>query len=72
MLIDTHSHIYTEDFSDDIAEVIQRAYENEVRKIILPNIDSSTVKKLLDLSEQYPQIWLPVNGTSPYFSERGL
>ena len=65
MLIDTHSHIYTEDFSDDIAEVIQRAYENEVRKIILPNIDSSTIKKLLDLSEQYPQVCYPLMGLHP-------
>ena len=65
MLIDTHSHIYTEDFSEDISEVIQRAYENEVRKIVLPNIDSSTVKKVLDLSEQYPQICYPLMGLHP-------
>ena len=56
MLVDTHSHIYTEEFSDDIADVIQRAYENEVRKIILPNIDSSTIRKMLDLADEYPQI----------------
>ncbi|WP_372776758.1 TatD family hydrolase [Mangrovibacterium sp.] len=65
MLIDTHSHIYTEDFSEDIADVIQRAYENEVRKIVLPNIDSSSVKKMLNLTEQYPQICYPLMGLHP-------
>ncbi|PTN07274.1 TatD family hydrolase [Mangrovibacterium marinum] len=65
MLIDTHSHIYTEEFLDDIDEVIQRAYENEVRKIVLPNIDSSTVRKMLDLSEQYPHICYPLMGLHP-------
>lgn len=65
MLVDTHSHIYTEDFSEDIADVIQRAYENGVRKIVLPNIDSSSVKRLLDLVEQYPQICFPLMGLHP-------
>lgn len=65
MLVDTHSHIYTEDFSEDIADVIQRAYENEVRKIVLPNIDSSSVKRMLDLVEQYPQICFPLMGLHP-------
>lgn len=65
MLIDTHSHIYTEDFSDDIADVVERAYENGVRKIVLPNIDSSSVKRMLDLVEQYPQICYPLMGLHP-------
>lgn len=65
MLVDTHSHIYTEDFSEDIGDVIQRAYENEVRKIVLPNIASSSVKRMLDLVEQYPQICFPLMGLHP-------
>ena len=65
MLIDTHSHIYTEDYNDDIEDVIKRAYENNIRKIVLPNIDSSTVKQMLDLSEQYPQICFPLMGLHP-------
>lgn len=65
MLIDTHSHIYSEDFIGDIDDVITRAYDNDVRKIILPNIDSSSVKKLLDLVEHYPQICFPLMGLHP-------
>lgn len=65
MLIDTHSHIYSEDFSNDLEEVIQRAFENDVRKIVLPNIDSSSVKKMLDLADRYPQICYPLIGLHP-------
>lgn len=65
MLIDTHSHIYSEDFINDIDEVISRAYDNDVRKIVLPNIDSSSVRKMLDLADQYPQICYPLMGLHP-------
>ncbi|MCW0482486.1 TatD family hydrolase [Gaoshiqia sediminis] len=65
MLIDTHSHIYSEEFTEDLDEVVQRAFENGVRKILLPNIDSSSVKKMLDLTDQYPQICYPLMGLHP-------
>lgn len=65
MLIDTHSHIYSTDFIHDLDEVIQRAYSNDVRKIILPNIDSSSVKNLLKLVETYPHICFPLMGLHP-------
>ncbi|WP_423130474.1 TatD family hydrolase [Gaoshiqia sp. Z1-71] len=65
MLIDTHSHIYSEDFSVDLEEVIQRAVEKDVKKIILPNIDSSSVKKMFDLTDRYPQVCYPLMGLHP-------
>jgi TatD DNase family protein len=65
MLIDTHSHVYSTDFIHDLDEVIQRAYSNDVRKIILPNIDSSSVKNLLNLVDIYPHICIPLMGLHP-------
>lgn len=65
MLIDTHSHIYTEDFNSDIDEVVQNAYNNDVKKIILPNIDSGTIKRLVDLNNSYPHICYPLMGLHP-------
>lgn len=65
MLIDTHSHIYSEDFNDDIDDVLQNAYNNDVKKIILPNIDSGTIKRLIDLSNSYPHICYPLMGLHP-------
>jgi len=65
MLIDTHSHIYTEDFNTDIDEVVQNAYNNDIKKIILPNIDSGTIKRLVELSDSYPHICYPLMGLHP-------
>ena len=65
MLIDTHSHIYSKDYSDDIDQVIERAYQCNIRKIVLPNIDSSSLKSMLDLSNAYPQICFPLIGLHP-------
>lgn len=65
MLIDTHSHIYTEDFNSDIDEVVQNAYNNDVKKIVLPNIDSGTIKRLVDLNNSYPHICYPLMGLHP-------
>ncbi|MBT3385818.1 MAG: TatD family hydrolase [Prolixibacteraceae bacterium] len=65
MLIDTHSHIYLEDFLNDVDEVIQRAYNNDVKKIVLPNIDSGSVKRLNDLSDAFPHLCYPLIGLHP-------
>ncbi|MCG6187956.1 TatD family hydrolase [Maribellus maritimus] len=65
MLIDTHSHIYSEDFSHDFDDVIQKAYNNNIKKIILPNIDSGTAKHLVDVSNSYPHLCYPLMGLHP-------
>jgi len=65
MLIDTHAHIYSEEFLHDEDEVLKRAYDNDVKKIILPNIDSGTVKRLLDLNDAYPHLCYPLMGLHP-------
>jgi TatD DNase family protein len=65
MLIDTHAHIYSEDFLHDVDDVLQRSYDNDVKKIILPNIDSGSVKRLLDLNDAYPHLCFPLMGLHP-------
>ena len=65
MLIDTHSHIYSEDFTHDRDEALQRAYESGVKKIILPNIDSGSIKHMLDLADAYPHLCFPLIGLHP-------
>ena len=41
MLIDTHSHLFLEEFSDDLPQVMERARQAGVSRIYMPNIDSS-------------------------------
>ncbi len=65
MFIDTHSHIYAEEFDNDRAEVIQRALEADVRQIILPDIDSITRQSMLSLAEAHPDMMYPTLGVHP-------
>ncbi len=65
MFVDSHSHIYSADFSLDRDEVITRALEAGVERIVLPNIDSSSIKPLLDLTETVPGLFFPLVGLHP-------
>lgn len=65
MFIDTHSHIYSEEFISDISEVINRAKNHNITKIVLPDIDSETRDKMLILSDSYPNYLYPLIGLHP-------
>jgi len=65
MFVDSHSHIYSVDFSLDRDEVITRALEAGVERIVLPNIDSSSIKPLMDLTDTIPGLFFPLLGLHP-------
>ncbi|MFZ4724821.1 MAG: TatD family hydrolase [Paludibacter sp.] len=52
-MIDTHSHIYSEEFDADRTEAIQRAKEIGISHIILPNVDSESLPRMLALEADY-------------------
>ena len=45
--IDTHAHLYGEEFADDLDAVVVRAREAGVGKILLPNINEDSVASML-------------------------
>ena len=65
ILVDTHSHIYLSEFDNDREQVIKNAFNNNVTKILLPNIDSSSVVPLLKLNKDYPDNFFPMMGLHP-------
>lgn len=64
-MIDTHSHIYSEDFDADRAETVQRAKEAGVKHIILPNCDSGTLPQMLALEAEYSDYCAAAIGVHP-------
>lgn len=64
-MIDTHSHIFAEEFQDDISLVIGRAISAGVQKVIMPNIDTESIQPLLALNSQYPDFCKPALGLHP-------
>ena len=64
-MIDTHSHIFSEEFKDDLSEVIARAKEIGVEKIFMPNIDDTSVEDMLNVCQAYPDYCFPMIGFHP-------
>lgn len=64
-IIDTHSHLYLEQFDEDREEMISRAVENGVERFYLPNIDSSTLSALWTLVDQHPDSCFAMMGLHP-------
>src|SRR5680860_795230 len=54
MLIDTHCHIYLEQFKDDIEEVLNRAAQVGVKHIFMPAINIGSLEQMKGLS--HPEI----------------
>lgn len=65
MYIDTHSHIYEEEFREDREEVILRAKNAGVNYIVLPDIDSESRERMLSLEAEYPEMMRPLVGLHP-------
>lgn len=64
-LIDTHSHIYLPEFETDRAQMLERAGQEGIRKILMPAIDSSTHGAMLKLEEDNPSACLSMMGLHP-------
>lgn len=64
-LIDTHTHLYLKEFSEDIDLVIERANNEGVEKFYLPAIDSSENKALITLESRYPEQIFAMAGLHP-------
>ena len=63
-MIDTHSHLFEDEFINDIDECIRRAKENGVTKIILVGFSHETNERAYEYSKKYP-IFYPTAGLHP-------
>ncbi|MGM9802881.1 MAG: TatD family hydrolase [Muribaculaceae bacterium] len=64
-MIDTHTHIYLEEFDADRSEVVQRALSSGVRHMVLPNVDLTTIEPMHRLHEQFAQCTSMAMGLHP-------
>ena len=65
MIFDTHTHIYLPEFDADRADVVQRARENGVTRLMLPNVDLDTVDALHQTLREYPDMCIAAMGLHP-------
>lgn len=63
--IDTHTHLYLNQFRRDIDLVIENSITNGVTKLLLPNISSKTTQSMMSLCKKYPDNCYPMIGIHP-------
>jgi TatD DNase family protein len=64
-LVDTHAHLYLNDFKEDMSAVVQKAMQNGIEKVYLPAIDNETHQDLLNLVDSNPDFFRPMMGVHP-------
>ena len=63
--IDTHTHLYGEEFDADRAEMVERAREAGAEKLLLPNVDEESIGRMLQMCDDFPDLCLPMMGLQP-------
>ena len=65
-MIDTHAHLYAEEFDEDRDAVLARAKEAGIQQVLLPNIDETTIDRLNSLAK-FSDICVPMMGLHPCY-----
>ena len=64
-LIDTHTHLYLDEFNEDRGISVRRAIAAGVEQMLLPNIDKTSIGPMLELHREFPANCLPMMGLHP-------
>ena len=64
-MIDTHTHLYLEEFDNDFDATINKAIAAEIDTFIFPSIDKSTFDKMMSAQQRYPQNIFAAIGLHP-------
>ena len=59
-LTDTHCHLYFRDFHVDLEEVLDRAWDQDVQRILVPGIDLDTSRQAVALADNHPNVFAAV------------
>jgi len=71
-IIDTHAHLYSEEFQVDIDLVMDRAQKAGVSKMYLPAIDSSETESMMALEQKYPGVCIAMMGLHPCYVKENV
>jgi TatD DNase family protein len=64
-MIDSHCHLYLEEFDADIEKVIENATNNGITKFYLPAIDMAYTQRMQDLENKFPGKCISMTGLHP-------
>src|SRR5271154_230443 len=62
---ETHAHVYLNDFDKDREDMLARSREAAVRRILMPNIDRTSIDAMLEVEEKYSGECIAMMGLHP-------
>src|SRR2546428_6956625 len=68
MLIETHAHLDYPDFANDLKDVLRRAVDAGVTRIITIGTSVESSRRAIDLAEKYPAVYAAI-GVHPTYVE---
>jgi TatD DNase family protein len=66
-MIETHAHIYDEQFGQDRNAMLERAFSAGIKQIWMPNCDHETIDGMLALEKKYPEVCHAMMGVHPCY-----
>ena len=66
-IIDTHTHLYLDQFDDDFDEMIQRSFQCGIKKFIFPSISSKYNQRMIETIKRYPENFFLMAGLHPVY-----
>lgn len=64
-LIDTHNHLYLDDFDPEQKKLVDEARASGIDTLLLPNVDLTTIQRMHDLCDRFPDFAFPMMGLHP-------
>ena len=68
--IDTHAHIYAEEFEKDTTDVLEKARTSGLKKLFMPNVDLQSIDRMLEMEHKYPDLCVPMMGLHPCYVKK--
>jgi TatD DNase family protein len=68
--VDTHAHIYLDEFSTDREEIISRAQQKGVEKIYMPNVDHTSIDSMLEVEQKHKGQCMAMMGLHPCYIKK--
>src|ERR1700741_3579558 len=65
ILTDTHTHFYAEEFDIDRGTLVENAIKLGVKRFYLPNVDSESIHRMLELEKHHPVNFFAMMGLHP-------
>lgn len=64
-LIDTHNHLYLEEFDPEQDALVDAALKSGIDTLLLPNVDLTTIDRMHNLCDRFPGFAYPMMGLHP-------